>query len=122
MIIRPVDASTTDNAVLGTLAYLSPEALQGRPPQIYYDLWSLAITLAEAVVGKNPALGLTAGETMERIGLGRIPDLRELLPGLPESIAQFFQDALHLDPARRPPSARGMKARLQLLRAELPSS
>jgi serine/threonine protein kinase len=121
MVFRPVDASTTDNAVLGTLAYLSPEAMQGKPAEPYYDLWSLAITLAEAIVGRNPALGLTAGETMERIGLGKMPDLREILPTCPEDVALFFQDALHADRSKRPPSARGMKARLQLLRAGLPS-
>jgi hypothetical protein len=119
MVIRPPEASTTDNAVLGTLAYLSPEALQGKPPEPYYDLWSLAITLAEAITGRNPALGMTAGETMERIGLGRIPDVRELLPDCPEDVALFFQDALHADRWRRPSSARHMKARLLWLRTQL---
>jgi eukaryotic-like serine/threonine-protein kinase len=114
-----VDASTTDNAVLGTLAYLSPEALQGRPAEPYYDLWSLAVTLAEAVTGRNPALGMTAAETMERIGLGRIPDLRELLPSCPAQVATFFGDALSQDRGKRPATAREMKARLLWLRTEI---
>jgi hypothetical protein len=122
MAVRPMDASTTDNAVLGTLAYLSPEALQGKPAEPYYDLWSLAVTLAEAITGRNPALGLTAAETMERIGLGRIPDLRELLPSCPADVAGFFSDALQLDRGRRPGSAREMKARLLWLRTQNPPS
>ena len=122
VVVRPADVSTTDNAVLGTLAYLSPEALQGKPPDPSYDLWSLAITLAEAITGRNPALGVTAAETMERIGLGRIPDVRELLPMCPEDVALFFQDALHGDKWRRPQGARDVKARLERLRAGLASS
>jgi serine/threonine-protein kinase len=117
-----MDASTTDNAVLGTLAYLSPEALQGKPAEPYYDLWSLAVTLAEAVTGKNPAQGMTAAETMERIGLGRIPDLRQLLPTCPADVAAFFGDALNLDRGRRPGSAREVKARLMWLRTQIPLS
>jgi len=119
MVVRIADVSTTDNAVLGTLAYLSPEALQGKPPDPSYDLWSLAITLAEAITGRNPALGVTAGETMERIGAGRIPDVRELLPSCPEDVALFFHEALHRHRAWRPQSAREVKTRLERLRAAL---
>lgn len=119
MAVQALDATTTENAVLGTLAYLSPEALQGKPSEPAFDLWSLAVTLAEAIAGRNPAVGQTSAETLERIGLGRIPDLRELLPSCPEEVAFFFQDALHPDKWRRPASAREMKARLRLLRVSL---
>jgi hypothetical protein len=119
MTLRSFEAGTTDNAVLGTLAYLSPEALMGRVPDASYDLWSLAITLAEAITRVNPVQAPTLAETMERIGLGRIPDLRDLLPSCPSAVAAFFNDALHVEKARRPVSAREMKARLSRLRANL---
>jgi hypothetical protein len=93
--------------------------LLGKAAEPYYDLWSLAVTLAEAITGRNPALGLTAAETMERIGLGRIPDLRDLLPSCPKDVAAFFRDALSLERSRRPGSAREMKARLLWLRTEM---
>jgi hypothetical protein len=56
---------------------------------------------------------------MERIGAGRIPDVRELLPSCPEDVALFFHEALHRDRAWRPQSAREVKTRLERLRAAL---
>ena len=54
-------ASTT--RLFGTLAYLSPEALGGSPPSPTFDLWSLAVVMCEALLGRNPLAGSSALDT-----------------------------------------------------------
>ena len=57
------DADTTG----GTLRYLSPEALAGRPADEADDIWSLCVVLHEMVAGEHPFAGGGAGEIADRI-------------------------------------------------------
>ena len=53
---------------MGTIPYLSPEAVQGKHPAAGFDLWGLTLSLYEAVAGRNPFLGSEGLETLKRIG------------------------------------------------------
>jgi hypothetical protein len=57
----------TRRPAAGTLAYLPPEALRGEAPRTSFDLWSLAITLLEAVTGRNPFVHGSAASTVRHI-------------------------------------------------------
>ena len=49
----------------GTVRYLSPEVLSGRPAAEADDVWSLCVLLFEMVSGEHPFAG--GGDTVERI-------------------------------------------------------
>jgi serine/threonine protein kinase len=51
----------------GTPAYLSPEVIDGAPPSTASDLWSLAVLLLEAVIGRHPFAGATPAATRWQI-------------------------------------------------------
>lgn len=51
--------ATSTNQVLGTLAYLSPERIDGKPATPASDLWSLGVALHEALTGQRPFTGDT---------------------------------------------------------------
>ena len=48
----------------GTVRYLSPEVLSGRPAEEADDVWSLSVLLFEMVSGRHPFAG--AGDSVER--------------------------------------------------------
>jgi len=105
-------ATTAADIVLGTAEYMSPEAVAGEGPDPSFDLWSIAIVLYESLAGRLPFAGFTPRETLHLVRAGRAPDLRDLVPGCPAPVADFFRDALAPERARRPPSAAALKRRL----------
>jgi serine/threonine protein kinase len=105
---------------VGTVAYLSPEAANGKAPDPTFDLWGLTLSLYEAIAGTNPLRGATTQETLYRIFTLQLPRLDQLSPGCPPHVAQFFADALASDRAQRPDSARALGRSLTELAASLP--
>src|SRR5262249_4631203 len=79
-LISPVPFATDAGAALGTLIYMSPEAIAGAAPDISFDLWSLAVTLYEALAGFNPFAARDRLETIHRIKAGALPDLSSRRP------------------------------------------
>lgn len=109
---------TLTQQLVGTLSYLSPEALAGEPAEPAFDLWSLAIVLYECLLGRK-VFGGDPKQVMARIKQGRVPELTQVLPDADEELTDLFRTALHKNPARRPGSARELKEKLEALRSRL---
>jgi hypothetical protein len=101
--------------MVGTPAYLSPEIIRGSDADVYADLWSLSLTLYEAITGHNPVAGPTLQETFRRIRTVAVPDVRHFVPGCPEVLSELFKEALHQDKDRRPSTAKELELRLQAI-------
>jgi len=110
---------TLTKQLVGTLSYLSPEAINGDTPTVSFDLWSLAVVLYECVLGRKIFSGGDPKQLMARIRLGRVPELDQVLPNADDSLGEFFRFALHKTLSRRPASAVEMRQRLEAMRAEL---
>ena len=67
-------AHAVDDAALvgGTLPYLSPEVLAGRPAEEADDVWSLCVVLYEMVSGRQPFAGGAPEEVQRRIRRQRL--------------------------------------------------
>jgi hypothetical protein len=115
------DDLTGTGAVAGTVPYLSPEAISGAAPDPSFDLWGLCVALYEAIAGANPMRPGPRDPGEPRAVLGDAPDIREYVPGCPAEVAEFFLEALHSDPKRRPQTGRALARRLRGL-LELPAS
>lgn len=114
----PTSSQTLSKQLVGTLSYLSPEALAGEPAEPSFDLWSLAIVLYECLLGRK-VFGGDAKQVMARIKQGRVPELSQVLPGADEELVDLFRTALHKNPARRLASARELREKLEALRSRL---
>jgi eukaryotic-like serine/threonine-protein kinase len=114
----PTSASMSKQLV-GTLSYLSPEALNGQPADTSFDLWSLAIVLYECLLGRKIFSGGDIHQLMNRIRHGRVPEFAQVLPEHDALLGDFFRSALHRTINRRPASARELRERLAAVRLRL---
>ena len=110
-----VAAGEGNYPVMGTLPYLSPEALEGARPDYSFDVWSLATVLFECITGSNPFLGATKPETIDRIRRGPTPSLKETLPDAPTALDSLLTRALSREPDSRPQSAKELREALSLV-------
>jgi serine/threonine protein kinase len=106
-------AVTSDSRQLGTLRYMAPEALEGQPPKPSFDLWALSLVLYEVIAGRHPLADRAGHGLLKGLARAAFPDIREIRPDSPPAIAQFFEGALAVDPARRPRTAAELRAALQ---------
>lgn len=60
---QSAERQTDAGAVVGTIAYMSPEQLRGEEPGERSDLFALGIMLCEGVTGHHPFPGETSAET-----------------------------------------------------------
>jgi serine/threonine-protein kinase len=99
---------TAPGFVKGTLSYMAPEILTGKPATPVSDLFSVACTLWEALAGERL---FHAKADVEVVGLIRkceVPPLTDKRDDLPPPLAAAIHRALALDPAARFVSARQM--------------
>ena len=108
------DDLTSDNVMMGTAKYLSPEQVRGRKLDGRADLYSLGLVLYECLAGRVPFLGETDADTA-LARLQRDPtDLGRLRPTLPRGLVNLIHRLLSRNPAHRP--ATGAELRAELLR------
>lgn len=93
---------STDPELMGTLAYLAPERLQGAAGTTASDVFAAAVVLHEAATGSRPFHAETPGDALARIRTGEIPSLPDHVPA---SVAAAIRSALAADPAARPRDA-----------------
>ena len=101
---------------IGTPAYMSPEAIAMEPPGPSVDLWSLAVTMYEALTGTNPFRAPSIPDTVKLVMLGEVSDARVLRPDCPPAIAQFLSTALARNRHHRPQTAADFSSALQSAR------
>ncbi len=97
--------TTTLGDVMGTYAYMAPEQIAGAEVDLRSDLYSLGITLYEALCGERPysARGTAGYLRAHRSGGAR--SLGERVEGAPARLVNFIHRLMARDPSARPPSA-----------------
>lgn len=98
------DTLTALGDIPGTLAYISPERLHGRPATPAADVWAVGVLLWEGLAGQHPFWGGDLVETSRLIQEGA-PSLETLRPDLPEHVLETVAAALVVNPQRRPTAA-----------------
>jgi eukaryotic-like serine/threonine-protein kinase len=90
---------TREGAIVGTVAYMSPEQLQGSPVDLRTDIWSWGILLYEMLCGRRPFEGessITIAEEILHKQPARPSSLRPLPAALDETVLQAIEkDADH---------------------------
>jgi len=102
--------------IVGTLQYMAPEQLEGKPADARTDLWALGAILYEMVAGKRAFEGASAASLIGAI-LEREPTpLATLQPLTPPGVDRLVKRCLAKDPDDRWDSAHDVAAELRWLR------
>ncbi|HKO92714.1 MAG TPA: protein kinase [Polyangiaceae bacterium] len=104
---------TRENAVLGTVSYLSPEALWGEPLDQRADVWACGVMLFEMLAGRCPFEGDRQGAVVTSILQRPLPDLAALRPDAPERLIELVGRMLEKSRDARIASARQVAAELE---------
>ena len=103
-------ARETDDAATagGTLRYLSPEVLSGRPADEADDVWSLCVVLYEMVSGRHPFAAAGIAEVVDRIRRQRLGSVAASTPrsDARSVVIEFATSILTATRSARPANAR----------------
>ena len=94
-------ARTEVGAVLGTLAYMSPEQLQAKPVDARSDIFAFGLVLYEMTVGRPPFTGSSRIEVTTAILRDEPAPVAQLRPETPPHLAALIHACLAKDPAAR---------------------
>ena len=112
---------TGEGAILGTLAYLSPEQAVGLPTDARTDIYAIGLVLFEMLTGRRaPGDGGTAPLAL-RDPSERCPPPSRFVPEVPAEMNAIVLRCLERDPARRYASTGDLDAALARLAASLSS-
>ena len=109
---RSRQSLTEAGVVAGTLAYMAPEQLRGRPADARSDIWALGVVLYELAAGRRPFQGKTGFELSSAI-------LSQPIPAVPASVpaplAAVIDRCLAKEPGARYQRADDVRAALEAL-------
>jgi serine/threonine-protein kinase len=106
---------TREGRLIGTLEYVAPERVQGKPADVRSDLYSVGVLLYEMLTGRLPFESDSDYELMQAQVQKQAPALRELGTEVPPGVEQALTKALEKDPERRYSDAAEFAARLGAL-------
>ena len=110
---RTFTRETDPGTVLGTVGYMSPEQVRGRPVDLRSDIFSLGAVLYEMVSGRRAFRGDSAVETLNAILKDEPPDLVDSGRPLPPGLERVVRHCLEKRPEERFQSARDLAFDLQ---------
>jgi serine/threonine-protein kinase len=99
---------TQTNSVMGSVHYIPPEQASGKGSSLQSDIYSMGIVMYELLTGKLPYRGENAVEIALKHLKEPMPDIKEELPTLPNSIENIILKATAKNPKNRYNDAREM--------------
>lgn len=106
---------TQTGAMVGTFAYLSPEACRAETIDERTDIWSFGVLLYEMLTGQNPFDKRMTAATITAILNDDPVDVRTLRPDTPAALATLIQKMLHKERTERIGSVRLVGAELEAI-------
>jgi serine/threonine-protein kinase len=105
---------TAAGKTVGSLHYMSPEQIQGKPPlSNRSDLYGLGCVLYEMLTGRPPFLGGTMAEVLQRHVRDTPQPIVSIAFDCPPQLEELVSELLAKDPSKRPGDAQIVARRLR---------
>lgn len=118
-LARAISTSTSTGALIGTVAYLSPELVLGKQADARSDIYSVGIMLYEMITGRQPF----AGDVPIQVAYQHVNSTVEApsleVPGLAAEIDELVQWCTDRDPDKRPVDGTALLSELRHIRTNL---
>jgi serine/threonine-protein kinase len=108
---RSLATLSTNQMIAGTLPYMAPEVLEGRPADARSDLWAFGVMLVEMATGSRPF----RGDTGLALTTAILRDPPEVPAAVPPALADVIRTLLAKEPAQRYQSAAEVSSALARL-------
>ncbi len=108
-------AGTEPGVVLGTLGYMSPEQVRGKPSDARSDIFSFGAILYEMLSGKRAFHGDSAADTMSAILKEDPPDLSVTNQSISPGLERIVRHCIEKNPEQRFHSAHDLAFDLEAL-------
>lgn len=118
-LARAISTSTSTGALIGTVAYLSPELVLGKQADARSDIYSVGIMLYEMITGRQPFDGEVPIQVAYQHVNSVVGAPSELVPGLAGEIDELVQWCTANDPDKRPVDGNALLSELRHIRRNL---
>jgi Tol biopolymer transport system component len=116
--LREQAAGTEEGAIVGTVAYMSPEQAEGKKLDARSDIFSFGSVLYEMLTGRQAFRGDSKMSTLAAILHKEPKPLSEVKEDVPHDLEKIINRCLRKDPSRRFQAMPDLKVALQELKDE----
>ncbi|HSL21470.1 MAG TPA: protein kinase [Vicinamibacterales bacterium] len=109
---------TESGTLLGTVAYMAPEQLEGGEIDARADLFAFGAVLYEMLTARRAFEGKTPASVIASILAGEPPRLLDVQPLAPPAVARVIATCLQKDPNDRWQTAHDLRLQLQAIAAD----
>jgi serine/threonine protein kinase/Tol biopolymer transport system component len=113
--VEEITTVTKSGAVIGTVAYMSPEQLRGKTVDHRSDIFSMGTILYEMLAGQRPFRGDTEVDTITAVLREDPPEIHLEEAGIPIPFRQVIRHCLEKESEKRFQSARDLAFALETL-------
>ncbi len=107
---------TSEGVIVGTLQYMAPEQVEGKPADARTDLWALGAILYEMLTGKRAFAGDSAASLIGNIMNAEPSPMATLQPLTPPAVDRLVRQCLAKAPEDRPDTAHDLANELRWMR------
>lgn len=113
--VEGLQSITRAGTVVGSLYYVAPEQLLGRPIDSRADIYALGVSLYEMAAGQRPYRGQNLTDLSRAILAGTATPLSQIEPSVTPRIEQVIARAMARDPGQRYATAGELRDDLRTL-------
>jgi len=113
--VTALNPITAEGTIVGTVMYMSPEQLQGKPVDHRTDIFALGCVLYEMVTGQRAFAGTSQASVIAAILSADPTPVRSLQPACPAALERIILTALEKDPDDRWQTAHDLARQLKWL-------